>query len=422
MTSRPSHPVFASGLSGNPDAGVAVRQACDAAAAALAGARVDLLMVFLSSHHIQHASDISASIRRQLDPRCLIGVSAASVLGGVSELEDTPGISILAASAPGLWIHSFTSRDLPAPDAPPGEMAEALGVHDDQDATIVFADPFSVPLVKMLPAMTQASPGVIVGGLASGADEPGGNVLFLDDLMLDSGLVGVSIRGPLRVDVVVSQGCRAVGPNMIVTKARANLVQQLGGRPAVTAVQEIINELDDAQRELLRNGLYLGCVRDEYRERFGQGDYLIRNVMAVDEKTGALAVGELMRVGQTVRLHVRDAQTAKDDLEMLLDAQKLHEPPIGALLLTCNSRGRALFGESHRDVKTISRAFAPLLGGEEMAKGGQAFNSDAPALPLAGFFAAGEIGPIGDTSYLHSHSACLALFRATRRRGLMSPE
>jgi len=393
-----------------------VRQACEAAAETLGEARPDLVFVFISSHHIEHAGEIADSIRRRLDPRCLIGVSAGSVLGGVSELEDTPGISILAASAPGLWIHTFTGRDLPKPDSPRSEMAEALGVYDDKDATIVFADPFSAPLVKMLPAMTDASPGVIVGGLASGADKPGGNALFLDDRVLDSGLVGVSIRGPLRVDAVVSQGCRAVGPNMIVTKARANLVQQLGGRPAITVVQEVIHGLDEPQRELLQNGLYLGLVRDEYRERFGRGDYLIRNVMAADEKTGALAIGELMRTGQTVRLHVRDAQTATEDLEMLLDAQKLHEPPIGALLLTCNSRGRELFGESHRDVKAISRAFAPLMGGEEMAKGGQPIDSNAPALPLAGFFAAGEIGPVGDTSYLHAHSACLALFRATRRR------
>jgi small ligand-binding sensory domain FIST len=203
---------------------------------------------------------------------------------------------------------------------------------------------------------------------------------------------------------------------MVVTKARANLVQQLGGQPAMTAVQSVIHELDDAQRELLRNGLFIGCVRDEYRERFGRGDYLIRNVMAADEQTGAIAVGELMRVGQTVRLHVRDARTATEDLEMLLDAQKLHDRPLGAMLLTCNSRGRNLFGESHRDVKTVSRAFAPFVGGEEMAKGGEPIDSNAPMLPLAGFFAAGEIGPIGDRSYLHGHSACLALFRATRRR------
>ena len=193
------------------------------------------------------------------------------------------------------------------------------------------------------------------------------------------------------MDIVVSQGCRPIGKPVVITKAQGNVIQELGGSPAVEVIQTLPQTLDERERELLSGGLLVGTVINEYKERFGRGDFLIRNILGFDKKQGAIAVGDVPRVGQTVQFHVRDAETAHEDLQLLLDAQQLQEPPLGGLLFTCNGRARDLFAGQHHDVQTIRERLGEI--------------------PLAGFFAAGEIGPVGERSFLHGHTASLAVFR-----------
>jgi small ligand-binding sensory domain FIST len=115
--------------------------------------------------------------------------------------------------------------------------------------------------------------------------------------------------------------------------------------------------------------------------------------MGFDQRSGGIGVGDMARVGQTIQFHVRDAATATEDLQLLLDAQVMHDqPPFAGLLFTCNGRGERLFGEANHDLNIIRRRF----GGD---------------MPIAGFHAAGEFGPIGDRSFYHGHTACLALLR-----------
>jgi small ligand-binding sensory domain FIST len=109
---------------------------------------------------------------------------------------------------------------------------------------------------------------------------------------------------------------------------------------------------------------------------------------------------------------VRDAETAHEDLEMLLDKQRLHEPATGALLFTCNGRGRRMFSSSDHDACAVARTFVRPRPGEHEAKGGTTIPpSGHAAMPVAGFFAGGEIGPLGDEIFVHGHTACAAFFR-----------
>jgi small ligand-binding sensory domain FIST len=435
---------FGAGVSSASDTLRAVEHACGQALDGLAAAGggsggVDTAFLFFSAHHIGKAPALAAAALKRLNTRALIGVSTAAAIGGTSELENAPGVSVLAGQMPGVTAHPFTLEDLPQPpdEGEAGDqtrlalMAERMGVGADLRCTLLFADPFSVPLVKLLPAMNKAralagkggagsSGGApLVGGMASAASTPGGNVLLLNDRVLHAGGVGLSLRGNLHVDAVVSQGCRPFGPTMVVTKARNNLVLELGGRSAVEAVEEAVLALGDRATEMLGGGLFIGRVIDEYKGRFGRNDFLIRAVMGVDPARGALAVADRVRVGQTIRLHCRDATTAHEDLALLLDAQKLYDKPRGALLITCNGRGRRLFAKTQtpaphmdsHDAQAVARAFAQLQGGESLSKPGKAFEPQPASVPLAGCFAAGEIGPVGDESFVHGHAACLALFR-----------
>jgi small ligand-binding sensory domain FIST len=273
-------------------------------------------------------------------------------------------------------------------------MRRHLGVDDDLRAVIMLADPFSTPITRLLPAITtcgESGAVPVVGGLSSGASQPGNNVLVLDDKIVTSGALGVTVSGAFGLDIIVSQGCRPIGKPVVITKAQSNVIQELGGSPAVDVIQKLPAELDEREQALLSGGLLVGTVINEYKERFGRGDFLVRNILGFDKEHGAIAVGDMPRVGQTVQFHVRDADTAHEDLQLLLDAQQLKEPPLGGLLFTCNGRGSRLFKGQHHDIKTIRERLGEI--------------------PLAGCFAAGEIGPVGERSFLHGHTASLAVFR-----------
>ncbi len=424
--------IVASGLSAQTDPVKAAAAACNECLIHLGGAPCDLAFVFFTSHHVERAADISAKVRTRLRATHTIGVSAESVAGGTTELERTPGLSILALSLPGARLSAFTSDSFPPLDATEPEhvavLSGGIGAATDTAAVFVFADPFSIPALQLIPALNKARQrdesgkpaGIVFGGLASAARAPGGNALFHNDRVLRFGAVGITISGPVVVDALVSQGCRPVAAPMVITKARNNLILQLGGRPARDVMREVVTEMNPAERAALSSGLFVGRVINEYKDRFGRSDFLIRAVVGEDPGSGAIAVADFVRVGQTVQFHVRDADTATQDLGLLLDAQRLHERPAGALLISCNGRGTRLFRNPNHDAEAVSRGFASVKAGEQLAKPGSmilpgagtstAWSSSA-TFPLAGFFASGEIGPVGTDSYLHGNTACVAMFR-----------
>ncbi|MBY0308630.1 MAG: FIST C-terminal domain-containing protein, partial [Phycisphaerales bacterium] len=214
---------------------------------------------------------------------------------------------------------------------------------------------------------------------------------MIDGRIATTGCVGVSLAGAVRADCVLSQGTRPIGPNLIVTSAQGQFVRSLGGRPALRVLEEIIESIDPEKRNALGGGLLLGRVVNEYKDHFGRADYLMRSVVGVMKEDQAIAVADRVRVGQTVRFHVRDAATAHEDLAMLLDAQALHETPAGALVFTCNGRGVRFFPSPHHDAQTIQQAFQQDQPAEIKAKAGTPITV-RDHLPLAGMFAAGEIG------------------------------
>jgi small ligand-binding sensory domain FIST len=411
--------VMGSGLSGAADAAEATRQACAEAQAGLGDAKPTVVFIFYCGGHVADAQRIADAARDSFAGALTIGAPSESIVGGRVELERGPGVSVLAARLDDVAAEPFDAGELfPVDPAPAGleHMREVIGANaEDHKATFLFADPFTLPMVNVLPALNRAlSPrrlsggGLLFGGVASGAGRTGENQFILDGRLVTAGGVGVTLSGPLRVDTVVSQGCRPLGPNMLITGARNNLIMSLGGRRALDVVRDIVEQAPEEDRQLLRRGMCVGRVINEYKHRFGRDDYLIRNIAGADEQSGAIATTDFFRIGQTVRLHLRDAETAHEDLELLLDGQALHARPAGGLLITCSSRGQRLFRGPSHDAETIMRAFD---GSRAKAPAVGAYPRPGP-MPMAGFFGAGEIGPIGSESYLHGHTACLALFRS----------
>ena len=358
---------------------------------------VDLVFVFASFHHREALEEAIADIRQTLSPTTIIGMTTESVVGCDLELEGVAGLSAIAFNLPGITLTPWTTTPKkPVPISRPDEIPNWIGLQEDTKAVFFFADPFSTPITRLLPALVNCrgkdKPLPIIGGMASGASQARYNRLFLDDQALRSGGVGLTISGPIELDCIVSQGCRPIGEHFRVTKVDGNVVLELGGKPALDVLQNLAKRADAKERDFLQGGLLLGGVIDENRSHFGRGDFLVRSILGIDRKRKGIAAGEFYRLGKTVQFHVRDPQTAVEDLQLLLDSQQLVKQPFAGLLVTCNGRGRSLFHEEDYDLNIIRERIGEV--------------------PIAGFFAAGEIGPIGGKSFLHGHTACLTLFRS----------
>lgn len=346
------------------------------------GPSPDLLVVFVSPHHVGAFEDIVASLRTLLTPGTTVAATAVSVVAGGREIEDTAAISAFAARC-----GPVTPVELALDHDDDVAVIRGLPAELTEGTLLVVTDPYSFPSDAFLDQLRRQRPGVtVVGGLASAARGPGGNRLALDDTIGSSGAVGVVLPADLAVTMVVSQGCRPAGEPFIVTRADGNRIHELGGRPALARLQEMVASLSEDERDLLGQGLHVGIVIDETKLDFDRGDFLIRGVLGIDQANGAVLVGDLVPVGATVQFQLRDAATADEDLRHLLGGRRAD----GALLFTCNGRGRHMFGVPDHDAALVSEAV-----------GGGA---------VAGMFCAGEVGPVGGRSFLHGFTACVVLF------------
>ena len=386
---------FASAISDVMDTSDAQREVIAALRDQLGGDKADLIVVFATMHHHQRLRQICKGLESALGSGVTLGCACAGVIGIRHELQDAPGLSVLAGALPGAALQGFSYEQLdwPAVLESPAALRDTINLADAR-AILLLADPFSTPMVKLLPAFNTAfGPVPVFGGMASGAALAGQNRLILNGEVMNSGAVGVAIAGNIDVQTTVSQGCRPIGEPLVITRSKRNVVQELGGHNPLEVLRRLAAQLDPQDRDLiLDGGLHVGRVINEYKSRFGRGDFLIRAMANVNTHDGFLAIGDPgVRTGQTIQFHIRDAQSAQDDFKMMLAAQEVHGDAQGALLFTCTGRGERLFDHPHADASMVYDA----LGNA----------------PLAGFFCAGEIGPVADHSYTHSHTACLAVFR-----------
>jgi small ligand-binding sensory domain FIST len=376
------------GLSAAADTSRAVEEAAAEARGVLGGRLPDLAFLFLSAAHLHEADQALRVAEEQLEAAHLLGCVASGVVGGDRELEDGPGAAVWAATLPTARIETFHSFAIGTDD---GVAIGGFPELHDPDLVTLLVDPFTFPAGGFLARLSEEEDDVpLVGGLAAATGEPAAQALFVDGELVTEGAVG-AVLGDVPVRTVVSQGCAPIGRDSVITAAEDNVVFELAGRPAVERLREDLGALaTEEQRLAASGGVLAGLVIDENRSEYRRGDYLIRGLIGADEETGALAIGEPVRVGQTLRFHVRDARAADEDLREGLAAALDGEGPAGALLFTCNGRGRNMFDEPDHDARVVGE----LLGGDA----------------LAGFFCAGEIGPVGGRPFLHGFTATLAIF------------
>jgi small ligand-binding sensory domain FIST len=364
-------------------------EAAGAASRALGGAAADVAVVFASGAHLVAPDAMLAGVHGMLQPRTLIGCAAGGILGGGREFESGTGIAVwAAATSPEARVSAFHCT---VGDGAAG--IEGLPSCEDCSGVLMLSDPYTFPTDLALNALGRSAPMVpVLGGISSARTESGQAALFFDQDVCEDGAVGISLSG-VEMLPCVSQGAAPLGREVTITAAEGNVIHELAGRPALATIESIIAELSPRERALVAGGLLIGIVIDSGKPEYEQGDFLVRGVLGADRDSGAVAVGATVREGQVVRLHARDAESADEDLCRALQLHReamAGRPAAGALLFSCNGRGQAMFGAPDHDAAAVARE----LGGA----------------PSAGFFAAGEIGPVAGRSFLHGFTATVAVF------------
>jgi len=372
------------------DARRAASLAVGEARAPLGDLPLSLAVLFASEHFIGSAQDLVAAVAEQAGGVPLIGCVAEGVIGGAREVESEPAVSLWLAAGLGP-VETFAMEFVRTPSG--GAFGGYRFGPDPAGVHLMVCDPFTFPASSLLAHLNDHVPGTaVVGGMASGGLASRNTLLFLDDRVLTAGAVGVHLPRA-EVHPLVAQGCRPVGDPYTITGAEGSVITELGGRPPLARLQELAAALPGRDRDLLAAGPHLGLIMDEYLAEPRRGDFLIRGIVGADAGSGAIGVGGEVEVGQTVQFHVRDAESADEDLRHLLEREAGGfggRRAAGALLFTCNGRGSRMFTEPDHDAGLL----AQMLGG----------------VPAAGFFCGGELGPVGGRNFLHTFTASIALF------------
>ena len=394
VVTPPSRKAFSSALVQDADWRRAASSAAERVRADLGGRPCDLAVAFVSEpYRSLEAAELAGLLSKELPGAVLLGCNAAGVIGPGREIEHAPAVSLLGMNLPGVRLQPFTFS--------PGDLAtlstgdqllRALDLYPTERPNFLcLADPLTCDVDRLLKVFNEGYPGrPLVGGLSSGAAAGGAGWIFSEGEILSEGAAGVCLWGDLEVDTVVSQGCRPVGACFLVTKSDRHVLRQLGGRPAFEVLRELVESLSPDDRRLAKHSLMAGIAMEEKRGGLQPGNFFIRNLIGVDPADGAVMVGASVRPGQTLQFHLRDARAAAEDLEAMLGKVPAEgASPRAGLLFSCLGRGKGLFGAADHDIKMIESRLGPMA--------------------VAGFFANGELGPVGGRNYVHGYTSSLAL-------------
>jgi small ligand-binding sensory domain FIST len=383
---------WASALAEGPLTASAFDDAAQFLKTQLDGRAPSVVLAFLSAHYRKGAEAIAGALQRAFPGAVVAGATGSGVVGNEQEVDDRPGIALFAGVLPGIDVRAFR---LGEEDGDVSAIERAVGhAGDTSKCLVILADPWTCDAQVLLPALDDVFPHAVkVGALAHGPTK-GSTMLFANGEVQTSGVVGLSFAGPLAVDTIIAQACRPVGEPMIVTRSRGHIVYELGKRPPAEVLNDLFDAASERDRDLLRSALHVGLERKGAGVHAQTGEFLARNVVGLDPRTGALAVDTAVSDWDVLQFLVRDATTAQTHLLTRLQAYAASAPktpPTGALMFSSPTRGKSLFGTPNHDLAL--------------------FRETVARVPVGGMFGAGEMGPLGEGTYLHGVTSVFAIFR-----------
>lgn len=358
--------------------------------------QISLGLVFIAPRYFKQARQILEILRVHARIPLLAGCSSPSLIAGGQEIEENAGLSLGLYSLPGAELKAFHFTQEQVEEANgPGYWRMETGLDpENTNGWLIFIDPFHLDSEAWLKSWNEAyAPVPVLGGLASGDFTEQLTQVYLNGDVFEEGGIAISIGGGVQLAGVTSQGCTPIGETWTLTKVEQNVIHEIGNRPAYEVLAETFNQLSPDEQKHARGNLFVGLVVNEYIEDFHRGDFLIRNLLGADPRSGSIVVGAAPRLGQTIQFQRRSAAAATEDMNELLERtrDKLQKTTIyGGCLCSCNGRGQGMFGRANHDAELVQQRLGPM--------------------GLSGFFCNGEIGPVGERSFLHGFTASLALF------------
>lgn len=386
---------FASSISDHADTQAAVEQLIEPIDRRVTPGSVDLALLFATGEHAERMPYVLTRLGEAFPHAMIMGCTACGTIGVNREIESPPSMSLMVGALPDVQIRPFhiTQSELErAEDLPAWE--RLVGVSPESDPKfLVWADPFALDVMSFLEHINEHFPGApILGGVASAGRQAGENMLFVEGEIQREGVCGVALTGDLVLDPVVSQGCRPIGTTFVVTRGQRNIIMELGGHAPLSRLHDVLESLPPADMDLARKSLFLGRAIDEYKDRFARGDFLIHNITGADRDSGALAIAGPVHVGTTVQFHVRDGESADEDLRGALGPH-VGEDVEAVLLFGCNGRGTNMWQKPDHDITVVRHLFGEV--------------------PIAGMFCAGEFGPVGGKNFIHGFTASMGIIKPT---------
>ncbi len=370
--------------------------ALEASLVALAGAgtdHADLALVFVTAEAYPDAHALLHAVRRVTGARVVVGCSGAGVLTERREVEGEPAVAVLAIGDPRVVAAPVLVEELAGAAAGGAAVvaAQAEAAVAEGGCLLVLPDAEGLDPRALLAGLAEHLGDVpVVGGVAAGAP-----LFELHGTDARRGaLVGLALSGA-RPIIGVAQGCMPIGEPFVITRAERNVALEIGSRPALDVLRDAVASVPHGAERASRSGLFAGLAIDPSKSPLERGDFLVRNVLGADSATGAVAVGEMLRPGQTIQFQIRDAEASHDDLTATLDgvARALHgRVPAFGVYFDCAGRGQGLFGVADHDVELI--------------------RSRLGEFPLAGFFGNGEFAPVGRRNYFHTYTGVLVIVPA----------
>ncbi|MFT7521054.1 MAG: small ligand-binding sensory domain FIST, partial [Kiritimatiellia bacterium] len=288
----------------------ALSEVVERAQVSLGDLRADLVIVFVSPHHVAGFLSVPAFLQSRFRGAAVVGCSAAGTLAMGVEHESGPSIVLMLANLPDVDVRAFHLPPTALQDA--SAWRDAVGCDPlAAPALILLPDPYTAPGEPLCTAVDKVyAHSVKLGGVSSGSP-PDTAALFAGGLMHRSGMVGLALVGDLQMSSVVAQGARMVGPAFVITQLDRNRLQTLDGRAATEVLIEAFEEMSALDQHLFKSAPLVGVSS-------GVGQHLVRSILSMDRSSGSLTVGFEGDVGQTVRFAVRDPLAAREEMKQLL--------------------------------------------------------------------------------------------------------
>jgi small ligand-binding sensory domain FIST len=371
----------------------------------------------------------------------ILAVLGGGVIGGGHELDNsrTPSMSLMSGSLP-----PQSNVEVFSIDGASEESGDDSSLHttiaslkdynsetnDRPPSYMVLSDPFFSSLENFLtqlekPVSEDAAPAVIAGGISVPQKMNQPSLALNGKILAPGSLVGAAFMGNVGLMAVVAQGCRGVGPTFVVTQASGTILTGLSGKTAISQLEDVAKQAEEQDQELIRNGELvcgIGSSSVSPKNNVSKGDekeslvrveddFLIRQIMGFQPKSGSIVVAAGgLKEGNTFRFHVRAAQSAREDMELMIQRAKTERlfagssllkkgprsisiaagKPMAALQISCVARGESFFGSHNVDLQKVQKLFDG--AGAYNDKETETLHSSAP---IAGFYANGEIGPVG---------------------------